>query len=245
MNIIKLNAIPSTNTFLKELSATENLENFTTVVTEFQTKGKGQRGNIWHVEEGKNLTFSTLIKDFSLLKFNPFLLNILVSVSIVQVLEKYDLRNLKIKWPNDILAENKKIGGILIENTFKKTNFIEAVIGIGLNVNQSDFDNLPKASSIFLLSGQFKNKEELLEKIILQLKNNYQSLLDGLNNEDFFWDIYHQFLFRKDIPSVFQDVMGLKFQGIITKVNEEGKLEVLLEDDSIQSFEVKEVALLY
>jgi len=245
MNIIKLNAIPSTNTFLKDLSATKKVENFTTVVAENQTKGKGQRGNVWMVEEGKNLTFSTLINDFSIQKFNPFVLNILVPVSIVQVLEKYDLHNLKIKWPNDILAENKKIGGILIENTFKQIDKIEVIIGIGLNVNQTSFDDLPKASSILLLSGQFKNKEELLEKIVQQIEVNYNQLVDGLKTEKYFWEVYHQYLFRKDIPSVFQDVTQKKFQGIISKVTTEGKLEVLLEDDSFQQFDIKEVTLLY
>lgn len=245
MHIIKLNAIPSTNTFLKELSNTKKLINFTTVVTENQSNGKGQRGNVWLSETGKNLTFSTLIKDFSISQFSPFLLNIIVPVSIIQVLEKYDVNNLKVKWPNDILAESKKIGGILIENTFKKNNQIESVIGIGLNVNQTDFENLPKASSILLATGQYKNREELLEKIVSQIELNYQDLLNGNKQESFFWNFYHQNLFRKDIPSVFEKPNGEKFQGIIKKVTKEGKLEILLENDTLCNFDIKEVSLLY
>ena len=245
MHIIKLNAIPSTNTFLKELSATKKLVNFTTVVAENQTNGKGQRGNIWMVETGKNLTFSTLIADFSISQFSPFLLNIIVPVSIIQVLEKYDVNNLKVKWPNDILAENKKIGGVLIENSFKGIDKIESIIGIGLNANQTNFENLPKASSILLATGQYKNREELLEKIVSQIELNYQDLQSGTKQESFFWNFYHQNLFRKDIPSVFEKPNGEKFQGIIKRVSKEGKLEVLLENDSLQDFDIKEVSLLY
>ena len=245
MLIIKLNAIPSTNTFLKELSATKKVDNFTTVFAEHQTEGKGQRGNVWSVEAGKNLTFSTLITNFSISQFSPFLLNILVPVSLIQVLEKFDLRSLKIKWPNDILAENKKIGGILIENTFKQVNQIESIIGIGLNVNQTNFESLPKASSLLLETGQFKNIEELLEKIVLQIESNYNDLLNSEKQESYFWNFYHQCLFRKDIPSVFQDQNEEKFQGIIKNVTKECKLEVLLEDDTLKKYDIKEIMMLY
>lgn len=245
MHIIKLNAIPSTNTFLKELSGTKKLENFTTVVAENQTNGKGQRGNIWVVESGKNLTFSTLISDFVVSKFSPFILNILVPVSIIQVLEKYEVRNLKIKWPNDILAENKKIGGILIENTFKNINKLESIIGIGLNVNQTNFENLPKASSLLLETGQLNEKDELLKQIIFQIESNYNNLLSGEKQESFFWNFYFQKLFRRDIPSVFQNQNNEKFQGIIKNVSKEGKLVVMLESDTVKEFDIKEVTLLF
>lgn len=245
MHIIKLNAIPSTNTFLKELSVTNKLDDFTTVVAENQTNGKGQRGNFWFVETGKNLTFSTLIKDFLVSQFSPFLLNVFVSISIIQALEKYNLSNLKIKWPNDILAGNKKIGGILIENTFKKIDEIESVIGIGININQSNFDNLPRASSILLETGQLRDKEELLEKIVLQIEANYKALQSGEKQEVYFWNFYHQYLFRKDIPSVFEDLKGNKFQGIIKKVTKEGRLHVKLENDCETTFDIKQLSLLY
>lgn len=243
MNIIKLDAIPSTNSFLKEMSANQLLENFTVVVAENQTEGKGQRGNVWNVESSKNLTFSVLIKKFHVSEFNPFVLNVLTPVSVFQVLSTYNLRNLKIKWPNDILAENKKIGGILIENIFKNQNEIDVIIGIGLNVNQSKFENLPNASSLNLLLNKNFNKEELLHQIVLKIEENYKKLIQS--GEDYFWSFYNENLFRKNVPSVFEKNNKSRFQGIIKNVSKEGKLIIQLEDDSIQAFEVKEISLLY
>lgn len=245
MHLIKLNAIPSTNTFLKELAATKKLENFTTVVAENQTEGKGQRGNVWYVAAGQNLTFSTIISDYSFEKFNPFLLNILVAISIINILEEYDVHHLKIKWPNDIMSENKKIGGILIENTVKQVNKVEAIIGIGLNVNQSSFENLHKASSILMQTGRFQNKEELLEKIVSQIASNYDELIKKTKTQEYFWETYHKYLFRKGVPSVFQDVTKKQVQGIITQVTTDGKLEVLQEDDNLLLYDIKEITLLY
>lgn len=243
MNIIKLDAIPSTNSFLKEMCANQLLENFTVVVAENQTEGKGQRGNVWNTESSKNLTFSVLIKNFSVAKFNPFILNIITPVSVFQVLNSYDLRKLKIKWPNDILAENKKIGGILIENIFKSQDEIDVIIGIGLNVNQTKFENLPNASSLILLLGKDLNKDKLLHQIVLQIENNYQKLRQF--GEEFFWNFYNEKLFRKDVPSVFEKNDSSRFQGIIQNVSAEGKLVIQLEDDSFQSFDLKEISLLY
>lgn len=243
MNIIKLDAIPSTNSFLKEMSANQLLEDFTVVVAENQTEGKGQRGNEWKVESAKSLTFSLLIKNFSVIKFNPFILNILTPVSVFQVLSSYNFRNLKIKWPNDILAENKKIGGILIENIFKSQDKIDVIIGIGLNVNQTKFENLPNASSLKLLLNKDFNKVELLHQIVLQIENNYQKLLSF--GEEYFWSFYNENLYRKNVPSVFEKIDKSRFQGIIQKVSSDGKLVVQLEDDSFQSFDLKEISLLY
>ena len=155
MKIIKLDAIDSTNRFLKALSAQESRENFTVVSTESQTQGKGQRGSGWSSEKGKNLTFSVLYNQKAEQLTSLFTLNILVALSVLEALKTFSNLNFSIKWPNDILSENKKIGGILIENTFKNFGEVQSIIGIGLNINQSQFENLPQASSLFLLENQF------------------------------------------------------------------------------------------
>lgn len=152
MNIIKLSAINSTNDYLKKLSAGQYLENFTVVVAEHQTAGKGQMGAKWSVVPGKNLTFSVLIKDL-LLEINEiFNLNAAVAISITETLESFNIPDICIKWPNDILAGNKKIGGVLIENSIKNNGEIFSIVGIGLNINQLDFENLPKASSLAVVT---------------------------------------------------------------------------------------------
>lgn len=243
MNIIKLNAIDSTNTFLKDLSVTENLENFTIVSTENQTKGKGQRGNVWFSESGKNLTFSVYLKDFDVQKYSPFLLNILVPISIIEILETYNLPNIFIKWPNDIMADNKKMGGILIESVFKNQNTLEIIVGIGLNINQTQFNDLQKVTSLALIFGKEVNIEELLITIVNQFKLNYSKLKQV--DANYFWNKYHQKLFRKDKPSVFLDKNKKLFQAIIQRVTYDGKLELLLEDDTLKIFDIKEITLKY
>ena len=243
MRIIKLDAIDSTNRFLKELSAQESCENFTVVSTELQTEGKGQRGSGWVSELGKNLTFSVLYNQRVEGITSLFTLNIIIALSIVEALKSVSNLNFVIKWPNDILSENKKIGGILIENTFKNSSEVQSIIGIGLNVNQSQFENLPQASSLFLLENKVFNRETMLISIVNQLEFNLKQL--PILGETHFWNAYHQILFKKNVVSAFELVDGNRFVGKIQEVTQEGKLAVLLEDDSVQFFDVKEVKMLY
>lgn len=241
MNIIKLNAIESTNNFLKELSATQILDNFTTVVTENQLKGKGQRGATWVSEDGKNLTFSIFINHNSAYTNDLFTFNIVASIALIEVLEKYQLSQLHIKWPNDILSENKKICGILIENTIKSDRSIHSIIGIGLNVNQMAFENLPKASSMAILKNKIFDKELLLDEILTSLTYYYNQL----ENSGLLWKKYHSYLYKKGIPVAFENTTNKQFMGIIQGVSTFGKLLILLEDDTIKEFDIKEVKMLY
>lgn len=243
MKLIKLNAIPSTNSFLKELAETQTIDNFTIVVAKDQYKGKGQRGNVWQSESGKNLTFSMFVGDIKLDNFSPFLISIMVPVSIVEVLSELNLRQLKIKWPNDILSENKKIGGILIETIFKSKNDISAIIGVGLNVNQQLFDNLPNASSMALLLDYEVDKDVLLKKITEQITFNFNKITK--KEEDYFWEKYHQYLFRKDVPSIFMNSENIQFQAIIKNVTRDGKLCLEYETGTQKLFDVKEITLCY
>ncbi|MBF04889.1 MAG: biotin--[acetyl-CoA-carboxylase] ligase [Flavobacterium sp.] len=241
MNIIKLNAIDSTNNFLKELSATQILDNFTTVVTENQRKGKGQRGAIWSSQDGKNLTFSTFINHNPAFTSELYTINIVVSLALIKVLEKYQLSQLHIKWPNDILSENKKICGILIENVIKSDRSIHCIIGIGLNVNQMAFENLPKASSMAILKNILFDKEVLLNEILASLKHHYNQL----ENPSLLWKKYHSYLYKKGTPVAFEDTSKKQFMGIIQGVSSFGKLMVLLEDDTIHEYDIKEIKMLY
>ena len=243
MNVIKLNATESTNSFLKELLLTQNVDNFTVVITDNQTKGKGQIGAVWNSESGKNLTFSLLVKDFVVNASSVFILNTLISISLIKALEKFKINDLSIKWPNDILSERKKIGGILIENIFKGNNEIVSVVGIGLNVNQMLFENLPQASSLAILNSKEFDKDLILEEILLQIRLYYKLIIDQVKND--FWVEYHNYLFKKDIPAAFLAINNKQFMGIIKGVTQFGKLRIMLEDDSIQEFNIKEIKMLY
>ncbi|HEX8577283.1 MAG TPA: biotin--[acetyl-CoA-carboxylase] ligase [Flavobacterium sp.] len=243
MKIIKLDAIDSTNDFLKLLADQEAVESFTVVTAQHQKRGKGQRGAKWHSEKGKNLTMSLLLKDVLCSVDTIYILNIIVAMSITAVLEDYNIPALSIKWPNDIMSANKKLGGILIENTFKNTGAIVSIVGIGLNVNQLNFDGLPKASSLAAIMNTEFDIEALLIKIAKNIECYTKELITTPSTE--LWLRYNDKLFRKSIPTVFENRKGEKFMGIIKEVNQAGKLQVLLEDGSTASFEIKEIKMLY
>jgi BirA family biotin operon repressor/biotin-[acetyl-CoA-carboxylase] ligase len=246
MKLIKLDAIDSTNDFLKAISSKDELDNFTVVTAENQTKGKGQMRSKWQSESGKNLIMSALVKDFIFDNEQVFNLSLIVSLSVIEVLKSLNIPDLSIKWPNDIMSYNKKIGGILIENTIKSDGRIVSVVGLGLNVNQTNFDELPNASSLAVILGKPFDKTILPEMIVEKIKEKINSWETSASA---FWDEYYNTLFRKGIPMPFKnlnsDNFGQNFMGIIQGVSSTGKLQVLLEDDSVSEFEIKEIQMLY
>ena len=241
MKIIKLDAIDSTNDFLKNLIRNQNVENYTVVVAKNQTAGKGQMGSKWEAEIGKNLTFSILVKNFILDINDIFNVNIVVSVSILEVLKALNIPNLSIKWPNDILSDNKKIGGILIENNLKSNKTLDSVIGFGLNVNQSKFDGLPNASSLLNSAHQIFDLNEILLLIVSQIKNN---LTVYEKSKTHFWENYHQNLYHLNVISKFEDEQKNQFQGKIIGVSNDGKLIVEFNDNSNKMFSLKEIKMI-
>ena len=242
MKLIKLDAIDSTNDFLKSLNNQEQLGNFTMVTAENQTKGKGQRGTSWNSEVGKNLILSVLIKDFISSNEHVFNLSVISSLAVISVLEQWNIPNLSIKWPNDIMSYNKKVGGILIENTLKSGGTISSIVGIGLNVNQKDFESLPKASSLAVICNKEFDKFLLPELIATQMQeliNEWKTQSESL------WKIYFNKLFKKGIPMPFKNQQQRTFMGIIVGVTPFGHLQVQLEDDSVASFDIKEIQMLF
>ena len=242
MKLIKLDAIDSTNDFLKGLSATDELENFTVVTAENQTKGRGQMGTVWNSEKSKNLIMSVFIKDLLVSAEEIYNFNVATALAIIEVLKTYKIQNLSIKWPNDIMSANFKIAGILIENSFKSNGSISSIIGIGLNVNQTNFENLPKASSMAVIANSTFDKDELLILIVERLKVNLAFI--G-SNPDYLWAQYTNHLFKKEFPMAFKLETEKVFMGIIQGVSKKGKLIVLLEDDRVVEYGLKEIQLLY
>lgn len=243
MRIIKLNATDSTNSYLRRLSISESVMDYTSVIAKKQTHGRGQMGTKWSSESSKNLTFS-VYKDISKYQLeSPFYVSIVTSLAILKSLQFFSINKLSIKWPNDILSENKKICGILIENVIKQNKFNESFIGIGLNVNQSEFHELPNASSLKIISGRFYDLDEVAHVIIKNLKHYF--LLLKREHFDILKAEYESYLFRKNKPSTFLDAEGLVFSGFIKNVSETGNLQVLLEDDIVKEFEFKSITLLY
>lgn len=243
MPIIKLDAIDSTNSFLKEWSGAEALQDYTVVVAKHQTKGRGQMGTVWDSQQSKNLMFS-VYKAVGFIPFEQhFYLSIVTALALVKTLKSFNIPKLNIKWPNDILSAEKKISGVLIENVIKQNALSSSVIGVGLNVNQTIFNNLPKASSMCLISGKAFDLDEILHVFLENLKRYFLVFeagdLEALKLE------YESKLFRKNKPSTFKDAEGELFSGFIKGVSQSGNLIVLLEDEVAKEFSLKEVTLLY
>ena len=243
MRSIKVLATDSTNLFLRELFREQpNIENCY-VVTEEQTKGKGQMGAGWISEKGKNLTFSLLLNDLNLKIDEQFKLSAIVATSMIEVLKKLQIPKLKIKWPNDILAGNFKICGILIENILINGRVGSTIIGIGLNVNQLEFENLPQAASLKKLTGVHFELDYLLKLLVNTIEKNIYAKKDwkieAILNE------YYVHLFRLNKASTFEFPNGQRKTGIIKKVSHQGRLIIFFEDQIEQEFDIKEIKLLY
>tara|TARA_R100001377_G_C3191301_1_gene110728 strand:- start:1523 stop:2254 length:732 start_codon:yes stop_codon:yes gene_type:complete len=243
MHIIKLNATDSTNSYLRALSVSNTLDDYTIVSAKQQTKGRGQRGTNWESEIDKNLMFS-VFKNVSFLDFQDnFYISIVTSLALVKTLQQFLIPKISIKWPNDILSEDKKVCGILIENTIKQNTFGDTIIGIGLNVNQTQFEKLPNATSLKVIAGTNLNTDELLLTIIANLKFYFRQLKNS--QLELLKNTYESHLFRKNKPSTFKDNDGCLFTGYIQGVSNSGNLRVLLEDEIIAEYELKEISLLY
>ncbi|MCK0158436.1 biotin--[acetyl-CoA-carboxylase] ligase [Cellulophaga sp. F20128] len=243
MQIIKLNATDSTNAYLKQLLPDNALEDFAVVVAEEQLKGRGQMGTKWISDSGKNLTFSVLKKGESLRVANQFALNMCTSLAIYEALSALGVPNLSVKWPNDILSANSKICGILIENILLGSKIKTSIIGIGLNVNQTSFYNLPDVSSLRLEMGVTFDLDEVLKLIIAKLRKYLTK--EFLSHTAELTSKYEKIMFRIDKPSTFKDKEGNYFMGFIKGVSPSGKLIVMLEDQLLQEYDLKEIQLMY
>ncbi len=240
MKLVKLNAIDSTNRFLKDLVKGASVENWTVITTENQTHGKGQFQKKWQSEPGKNLTFSVLCEFENFKAERAFYLNCIVSLAVFRVLYSHIPEKLSIKWPNDILSHTKKLCGILIENTVSHDTIIRSVIGVGLNVNQEVFKGgLPMATSMKLIANKDFNRDILLNELIDELKKEAQLI----ENQEFeiIKERYEKHLFRRNIPSMYKDASGHHFMGKILGINNEGSLSVELENESVKTFDLKEI----
>ena len=198
MKITHFKTLESTNQYLQNLlnEGVDIVNNI--VVTDFQTSGKGQGKNVWQSEDGKNLLFSIAL-DMSFLKAeNQFLLTQMVSVTMINVLKKYlPEKSLFIKWPNDIYFKDKKIAGILIKNEIKGMMMGTSIIGIGLNVNQTSFDeNLPNPISMKTITGNDFELEMILNDICFELRALSHEPYENTNSQQPIANSYIKYLYR-------------------------------------------------
>lgn len=243
MRIIKVNAIDSTNSFVRKFYEGNNDFEPVCVRAISQTAGRGQRGSNWLAKAGENLTFSILYPQNKLNISRHFLLSATVSLAVLEVLEELKIPDLKVKWPNDILSAKLKLGGILIENIVKTEGIVASVIGIGINVNQIDFHDLPHAGSLKSIMKMEYDLDTLLENLVNRIETELEQLPFKESTE--ILENYAKRMFRLNVVSAFVSKDGDKFNGIIRGVTTEGKLNLEIEDAVFKTYDLKEIQLLY
>lgn len=244
-NIINLDETDSTNTYATNLIKKQPVVEGTLVIANKQTKGRGQLGNAWQSEGGKNITFSLVLHPGFLSTEKQFYLSKITSLAVFGMLTEFlniSLYGIKIKWPNDILVNNNKIAGILIENILRGNFLQSSVIGVGININQLNFTGIDKqATSLAVLLKKEFNLKDLLqlfckhfEVLYLTLKQNnfhkinqaYLKQLYGFNE----WANY--------------SVLQKTFTAKITAIEESGLLVLTNQQQEVLKFNFKEVTFL-
>ena len=228
--LIHINETNSTNNYLQSLCSKQKMEELTVVVADFQTSGRGQRGNSWESDPGKNLLFSTVIFPDFLEARRQFLISQIISLAIKEELDTYTT-DISIKWPNDIYWKDKKICGMLIENDLTGTHISRSIAGIGININQEAFTSpAPNPVSLKQITGQSYSPEQILASIMRRIKD-YYALLQTENESvnSLIADRYTGSLFRKDGFHRYTDANG-KFLARLLRVEQDGRF--VLEDEN-------------
>lgn len=229
-----LEIVNSTNDYAKELLANTSPIHGTVILSFCQTNGRGQYGRKWQAEKNESIAMSVILKpDFPDTNTDSrFSLNKAVAIAVAECVRTIvgDTVEIKIKWPNDVLVNNRKISGILIENQYFGNKLKNSITGIGINVNQEGFPpEIPYAISMRMLDGERRimNKvvDILAQKLEFWLTNLYDNKLSLIENT------YNEWLWRKDLVTRFNDENGLTKEGIIHAVNNDGKLAISQNDN--------------
>lgn len=235
-NIIEFDELSSTNNYANDLVSQKFVPDFTIIKTNFQTQGRGQIGNCWVSNKGDNLLFSIILHPIHLQANNQFILSQCVALALRDTIANF-CKNVCIKWPNDIYVNDKKIAGILIENKLLGKQIETSIIGIGLNVNQTNFVEAPNPTSLKLECGHSFNINKLLTTF-LDLFNSYY--IESQQNEQNIKSKYFQNLYLLKKLHTFKDSIG-QFDGYISNVAPDGRLLIIDAKNKERWYYFKEV----
>ena len=233
--LIHINETNSTNNYLQSLCSEQKVEELTVVVADFQTSGRGQRGNSWESDPGKNLLFSTVIFPEFLEARRQFLISQIISLAIKEELDTYTT-DISIKWPNDVVVSHKKICGILTEMGVQEGKIREVVIGVGLNVNLKEIqDELKdKATSLYLETGKTYDRNRLIGLVMEKFEINYEKFVQTCDLS-MMLDDYNMLLANKSQPVRVLDKIS-PYEGVALEIDKDGALLV-----RVQSGEIRKV----
>ncbi len=237
---IKVSQTASTNTYLSRLAAT--LPGGTVIYTPRQTAGRGQKGNSWESEDGKNLTFSMLIKRPPVKARDQFYLSEAAALAVVEALTAEAGNGFTVKWPNDIYWQDKKICGMLLENSLDGSDIAHCIVGIGLNVNQERFlSDAPNPVSLINITSHEHDLMALLKRVCSRI----EELVDSLGNEADRQQLHSQYmtaLYRNDgLLHPFEDASGNRFMASVADIAPDGTLTLQHEDGTSHAYLFKQV----
>jgi BirA family biotin operon repressor/biotin-[acetyl-CoA-carboxylase] ligase len=238
--IIRLKETTSTNLYLSQLIAGQPLPEWTIVIAESQTDGRGQQGSKWESASGDNLTFSLLLRPVGFPAIRQFAISQVAALAVKETLDAF-ARDISVKWPNDIYWRDKKICGILIENSILGLNIQTSIIGIGLNLNQTLFTgDAPNPVSLRRITGEIYDRDEILSHLTDSIFSHYAMLLEG--QEAAIANAYKAALYRgtKDF-FMYRDANGL-FEARIHDVEPAGRLVLQLRSGKMRRYDFREVA---
>jgi BirA family biotin operon repressor/biotin-[acetyl-CoA-carboxylase] ligase len=221
---VELNSVDSTNNYAMQGAKSGVAKHGTAYFAHEQTAGKGQRNKHWLSAKGENIILSVILDGTRLSLSQQFNLNIVAALSVLDLFNKYTTNSFKIKWPNDIYWQDRKTGGILIENIIAGSVWKYAIVGFGLNINQTVFDGaLKNPVSLKQITGETYNVVEMAHELCAILENKFRELLnDGFNK---LAENYNQNLYKKNETVKFKKETRI-FDGRIIRVDEAGRLIV-------------------
>lgn len=237
---IKVSQTASTNTYLSRLAAT--LPGGTVIYTPSQTAGRGQKGNSWESEDGKNLTFSMLLKHPPVKARDQFYLSEAASLAVVESLTVEAGDGFTVKWPNDVYWYDKKVCGMLIESSLDGSDIAHSVVGIGINVNQEHFlSDAPNPVSLINITGREHDLLSLLKQVCTRIEQLVDALGDDNARESLHWQ-YMAALYRNDGNlHPFEDASGHRFMASVAGIAPDGTLTLRLEDGTTHDYLFKQV----
>lgn len=242
VGVLNLQQIDSTNSYLiREASGLFDSNSqcgmFVAVADE-QSAGRGQRGAVWCSAKGENLLMSLLVRPSTLLVSEFYLLSVVTALALKGAMCRFGIDSI-IKWPNDLYANDGKLAGVLLETDIEASYVSQAVVGVGLNINQRDFPSMSRCPvSMSLIRGCDFNRSEVLRVVLEEFVHYYTMLLMG--EKETLFSLYKQSLMGIDVPMLYRDADG-EFEAVVHDVRSDGHIILRRNDATLSSYAFKEV----
>ncbi len=237
--LIEIDEVDSTNLFAQDLLKNQKVAEGTVINAKIQSKGRGQMGTQWFSEANANLTFSIVLYPTFLSIEKQFYLSKITALGIIDAINTLAIFDVKIKWPNDIYLKQQKVCGILIENSIRYSKIENSILGIGININQTNFNTLSNsATSLFVESGKIQDKKLILNRVLEQIENWYLKLREEK------WEeidaCYLKHLLNYQLWADY-DIKGVVKSAKIIEIKNSGSLVLEFQNTNVQEFGMKEI----